>query len=863
MDETLLQLFRELLASYDPEIDTTEGSPFYTQVMSPLLRRIGPDLLSGNAEDYVVALLDATYGDEIDTGPLSDLRNLLIRPMSVVVEGVRREISKNRAVRALSDFETMTRAELAARLTDHFTTLKDGGTVALSVRVYFPSPQSRTFTTLTRFYTGAGLNFYPTSTQAISSAEMSFQVEGSLFYVDVDVQAEDRGSDYVIAAGAIIGVEGIAGVARVTNLRSAAAVENDETKAEGVERAQDSITQRTLTTSRGIRVTLPEDLGAFTDLKVIRAGHALMQRDQVYGPVAISGIPGGVRGRTSPDLAAGAAVHIGAHTDVYVRRGLPSGESLDVSLLQDVGFRVFASPRGYTAAGAATNTWEDATGNFVVNGIRVGDILRVDDQERQVTNVTAYALTFSGSALPGGQFGRTYEIVRKTSGYLTLPLYDLVAEEDGAAVVDDDLGPIRPVPGDPARTPLVVGGSRVASSFNRATENVVLPILRITEIEVLDSLTFEPTDVTLPMAHLLGVRSPGGLAGGGASTKASGRVRCYFRDAISVFAGASTAFKVGSYTYRLVTYDGTRRGLVQATGRVVDQGGGEYKVTLTGTQFADGRIVAGDRVVGTSFLGTYAITGVTAGSGVTVLTVREEGGDWFEAETLLENVTICPGSLQADLPFDDAFGLYYLELEVEASAVGAGGDLAAASALTHSGGVVADGWRLKSASAHESFSSRDLPYLEVSAWPEDETYLLEDTSSYALRITYDTAPYVQEVQSYVEDDDNGCVGEDLLVRHFLPSYVRALFVTSLGSAGKAALDDAILALRAGEELQVSDLGDALKAAGANYTKYPTRLVVLQANGDRTWTLLDSQDKVTTDEGHNFLPDGAYLSASAS
>jgi hypothetical protein len=863
MDLTLLLFFRELMTAFDATIDTADGSPFFQQVMTPLLTRIGPDPLSGSAEEYVADLLASVYGDELDVTPPSDLRQLLVRPQSVIVEALRREISQNRSIRALGDYEKMTREELGARLTDFFVTLKNGGTVSLSVRVYFTAPQSRTFSTLTRFFTGSGLGFYPVSAQSISSAAMSFNVEGSLYYVDVDVAAEGTGSAYVVGRNDIIGVEGITGVARVANLRSAASVDDDETKEDAVARARASITQRNLSTLRGIGVTVPEDLGSFSDLKVIGAGHPLMQRDQILGPAAIAGIPGGVRGRTSPNLGAGAACHIGAHTDLYVRRGLPSVESMDIASLADVGYRVFASPRGYTQAGAGTQVWQDDYGNFVVNGVRVGDVLRVDDLERTITAVAAYTLTFSGGALDGGQFARTYEVVRRTAGSLTIPLYDLVAEVGGSPLIDTDLGPIRPVPGDENLTPLVLGGSRVASSANRASENVLMPILRVTKIELLDSLTYEPTGITFPEAELLGVRTPDGLLGGGGGTKAAGKARLYFREAISAYVTPGTTFRLGSWLYRVVNYDGDRRGYVAATGRIQNWSG-SYKVTLVGAQFGDGRIIPGDRVVGTSFLSTYMVTAVAVNGGSTILTVREEAGDsWFTATTLTENLTVCPGIRAADAVVDDVYGMYFLEVEVEASVNGAGGNVSAGSTLTSASGVVADGWHLRSPSPYTSFTCRDLPYLQVSDWPEDETHLTEDTSSYALRVTYEAAPFVRDVQTYVEDDANACVGEDLLVRHFLPSYVRATLRTNAPqAAGTTALRTWLLGLVAGNDLQVSDLVDALKTAGSTYTKLPVRAVVLRANGDRTWTLDDSEDSVTTDAAHNFLPDGTYLAASA-
>jgi len=860
IDDTLLTLFRELMASYDPDIDTGRDSAFYSSVMRPLLTRVGPDPLSGDAEEFVAAVLDAEFGDELDTSPVSDLRQLLIRPLAVVVKAWRREASENRATRALEDYELMTRAELSARLSDFFITLRDGGTVQLPVRVYFSAAQSRTFTPSTRFFTGGGLSFYPTTTQSISQAEMSFQVENGQYFVDVTVRADGAGSEYVVEAGAIIGVDGIAGVVRVTNLVSAEVVQDDETKAEGVERAQDSITQRTLTTTRGVRVTLPESLGTYDDLRVVDSGHPLMQRDLLRGPTSLSGIPGGVRGKTSPDLTGGQSLHLGGHTDVYLRRGEPVLSSLDIKDLRDVGYRVWRSDRGFTAGGPDTSLWEDATGNYVVNGVKAGDWLRVGSEERQISTVGAYSLDLSGDPLPGGMYSRTYEITRRDSERMSIPLYDLVGEVEGEAAFSSDDEPLAALPGSSSKEPLVEGGVSVLASSNIARSNVPLPLLRIRQIELLNSTTLAPTGIVFPHARAVGCRVVEDLEGGGAASKAAGVVRVYFLDPCSAYATPDARFTLGSWSYAVKDYDAVEetRGYVNVTAQVQDVGGGTLRIVVSG-EYAD-RIQAGDRLLGSAFLGTYAITNVAETGGNTHLTVREEGGDWFAAATpAFEDVVICPGVLSGDA-LVDSNGLAYIDLHVEATAVGAGGNLDRGVYLDLEG-ISADGWQLRSPSQHESFSSRDTPYLSFSAWPDDDTYLIDDEASFAVRITYASAAYIAEAQEFVEDDENAPVGEDLLLRHFLPSYVRLDIVSDAPEQGQSDLEQHLLGLSSGDPLQGSDLVDVLSASGATYTVLPLPLLVLRHNDDRSISLQASETEVGSDEAHNFLPDADYISVS--
>ncbi len=862
VDPTLLQLFRELMADFDSSIDTSDGSAFYGAVMRPLLQRVGPDPLEGDAEEFVAAVLDAEYGDELDTGPLSDIRRLLIQPLSVVVRAWRREASKNRATRSLQDYDLMTRDELSSRLSDFFITLRSGGTVRTSARVYFSAARAQTFTPSTRFFTGAGLNFYPVNQVSLTREEMSFQVENGQYFVDITVEAEAAGSDYVIEAGEIIGVDGIPGVVRVTNPSSAAPVDDDETKAEGVARALESITQRTLTTGRGIRVTLPEDLGSYDDIRVVEAGDPLMQRDLLYGPTSLSGIPGGVRGKQSPDLTGGASLHVGGHTDVYLRRGEPVRQTLDIKNLRDVGRRVLASSRGFTDGGPATNVWRDSTGNFVLNGVLPGDWLRFESEERQISVVGAYSLTFSGASLPGGLFQRTYEITRREANRMLVPLRDLVAEVGGSPALSPDDEPIAPLPGSPTREPLVQGGAQVGAADNVAQANVPLPLLRITEVELLNSTTLAPTGILLPHAQVVGAEVIEDLAGGSPTTRASGVIRVYFLDRCSAYATPGAEFRLGSWKYRVRDYanPGTPRGYSTATAQVVDVGGGTHRIVIAGEDYTS-RTQPGDRVVGSAFLGTYAITAVALVGGDTHLTVREEDGDWFTTPTpAAEAVTICPGVLKDDA-VTDSRGLAYLDLYVEATAVGAGGN-ALRGVFPSVSGVEADGWVLRSPSRHESFSSRDLPYISFSAWPDDATFFIDDEAAYAVRLTYESAPYITEAQDYVEDEENAPIGEDILVRHLLPSYVRLDAASDVdAAAGVEAIAGHVLGLRSGDALQASDLVDALDEVGATYTVLPMTLLVLEHAGDRTVSLRLSETQVVSDEAHTYLPDQEFISVS--
>lgn len=196
VDTTLLDLALELLSSYDSTLDTSEGSAIRTKFLDPFLERVGGSPLDGDLEtflaDRVATELDA------DVSPLSGMRDLVIRACTVILEPFRREVKAIKLVQSLQNYESMTKSELNSLLANFFTEIQEGQKARGTGRVYFPTARSVVVTPLHQFSTGGGLNFFPTTAQSLNSVQMSFNQEGSLYFMDVSLEAELPGEEYNI-----------------------------------------------------------------------------------------------------------------------------------------------------------------------------------------------------------------------------------------------------------------------------------------------------------------------------------------------------------------------------------------------------------------------------------------------------------------------------------------------------------------------------------------------------------------------------------------------------------------------------------------------------------------------------------------
>lgn len=198
-----------------------------------------------------------------------------------------------------------------------YVTRDTGSTSTGIVRVYYIAPKDLGFPALTAQFTAGSLNFFNSSDLTLTASQMSLQSDGSLFFADIPIQAEQAGADYGVAAGAITAFLNDTDAVRVTNIAATSTSLNSETNTELLSRTANSIGVRDLETVKGINAILKELFPFLREIVSIGMGDPEMQRDIIYN------------------------THVGGYTDVYLKTAsLTTGTTIINALISDISRQV-------------------------------------------------------------------------------------------------------------------------------------------------------------------------------------------------------------------------------------------------------------------------------------------------------------------------------------------------------------------------------------------------------------------------------------------------------------------------------------------------------------------------------------------
>jgi len=267
------------LQALDPSISLESGSRAQTDFVEPVLTFLGTDPFETDIEAFIVDRFSQEFPD-IYSGDPSVVSDVFAKPLQLMLEPFKRGVNILKLQQSLADPDLLTTDSTESLAANFFFERTAGSRATGTARVKFPVPKNDEFEVTTRFYSSGGLNFYPTAPLSISAEEMIFNRDGSLFYVDVPVQAEEEGDEYNIGVDELTGVDGVSGVAAVTNLKkfSSGAVRLDN--AAFVDQTKEMLNERSLNTRRGARARLLQEFQNDTRaIQVIGAGDVEMQRD--------------------------------------------------------------------------------------------------------------------------------------------------------------------------------------------------------------------------------------------------------------------------------------------------------------------------------------------------------------------------------------------------------------------------------------------------------------------------------------------------------------------------------------------------------------------------------------------------------
>lgn len=280
--DDLRSFMEQRFADAFPEEDTSAGSVADVKVITPLIDRLSPDPFDSPIEAFLRGRMASEYPDLVlqDGEPIDDFA---IKPNRVFLEPLRRQIqaiSRNQSIRDPSVLNDREADYIAA----NFFASRVQGKYSVGVaRLYFSSPRYVEVTATNAVFTADGLRFFPVENQAITADDMIFKQSGALFYFDIVVRAENQGGQYNIDRGALVGIEGLPEVIKVENRVEFGEGLDRETTAEFLARTQTGLTEKSLTSARGIRARLTDLFDSIRSISVIGHNDVEMERDILTG----------------------------------------------------------------------------------------------------------------------------------------------------------------------------------------------------------------------------------------------------------------------------------------------------------------------------------------------------------------------------------------------------------------------------------------------------------------------------------------------------------------------------------------------------------------------------------------------------
>lgn len=220
---------------------------------------------------------------DLDTRDFTALHDLLIKPHALLLEPLQADIDALKAAQSLAS-SNISDEEIDNLVANIFLSRRDGVTATGLARVYVTTPATLVFDQDSVFVASNGSTYVPIQQISFPEALVRLNVDGSMYYVDVPVMAEDSGEKARIKAHTLSTMQGSSiNFVKVDNPYPFSGGVDRETNAELTARAADAITVRDLVSGRGILTRLMQ-VFSFIERTFI-AGHLdpEQQRDLVNG----------------------------------------------------------------------------------------------------------------------------------------------------------------------------------------------------------------------------------------------------------------------------------------------------------------------------------------------------------------------------------------------------------------------------------------------------------------------------------------------------------------------------------------------------------------------------------------------------
>lgn len=276
-------LLQERALAFDATLDVSEGSAYYRGVIAPVLAAISPDTVDTDALEFIRARIRQEY-PSVPTNDADGIIALMAKPLAMVLEPFKADLENVRIGQSTRNAKSMTATQAQDLAANWLVRPKAGGRSQTTVRVYYASPRTVSVQRTSILSTPSGLNFLPMQAQTIRIESMLVQREGTEYYIDIPVIAEREGAEYDVDAGSITQSAAFSAATRITNRVKARGGRGGESSEALLQRVETSVTERSLTTGRGIVARLNDVFGGLIrDVVPVGAGDPEMQRDVLTG----------------------------------------------------------------------------------------------------------------------------------------------------------------------------------------------------------------------------------------------------------------------------------------------------------------------------------------------------------------------------------------------------------------------------------------------------------------------------------------------------------------------------------------------------------------------------------------------------
>jgi len=238
--------------------------------------------MATNIKNFIIEQLKSA-NPAMDTRPGSVLRDLLVNPLALVLEGYQQDHKRMLERQTVSNIGSLSEDELDA-VASNFLISRNKGTKSTGyVRLYFSSPKAFTIPKGARFKTADGILFETTYAFTVSRLQME---QNTLDYPNYDtgqvpVQSVLEGANTNIPANSSFTSTGSlpSSPIKINNTGAFYGGIEKETNDKLYNRLVDAVNNKSLAAPTAIKSGIKDLISSVVDVDVIGAGHPLMVRD--------------------------------------------------------------------------------------------------------------------------------------------------------------------------------------------------------------------------------------------------------------------------------------------------------------------------------------------------------------------------------------------------------------------------------------------------------------------------------------------------------------------------------------------------------------------------------------------------------